>query len=38
MQPDPSKIRALLKKTQHHDKDERYVIIPFRNSTKKHKS
>eukprot|EP01084_Bolivina_argentea_P078413 142273_1 len=25
MQPDPSKIRALLKKTQHHDKDERYM-------------
>eukprot|EP00486_Rosalina_sp_Unknown_P000289 CAMPEP_0201568816 /NCGR_PEP_ID=MMETSP0190_2-20130828/10097_1 /ASSEMBLY_ACC=CAM_ASM_000263 /TAXON_ID=37353 /ORGANISM="Rosalina sp." /LENGTH=393 /DNA_ID=CAMNT_0047990387 /DNA_START=90 /DNA_END=1268 /DNA_ORIENTATION=+ len=25
MQPDPSKIRALLKKTQHHDKDERFM-------------
>eukprot|EP00484_Ammonia_sp_Unknown_P008564 CAMPEP_0197075724 /NCGR_PEP_ID=MMETSP1384-20130603/211754_1 /TAXON_ID=29189 /ORGANISM="Ammonia sp." /LENGTH=1301 /DNA_ID=CAMNT_0042514573 /DNA_START=883 /DNA_END=4788 /DNA_ORIENTATION=- len=25
MQPDPSKIRALLKKTAHHDKDERFM-------------
>ena len=25
MQPDATKIRKLLKKTQHHDKDERYM-------------